>query len=345
MSDSPRRKSKSKNITILDVARESGVSYATVSRVLSGFEFVKDATRARVIEAADRLGYVANAQARSLAGGRSQVIGVLAPGLDNGYIGEIIRGVDEELSRANYDLMLYTTHRHRGRETHYVNLIANGMTEGLILVVPLISKAYLVALQERSFPYVLIDQGEFTGASSVVDSTNWQGAYDATRYLIEQGHRRIGFIAGLMELSSAVERFNGYKAALADANLPFDSSLVTEGDFWQPGGRKATLELLPARPTAIFASNDLMALGAMEALRESGLRVPEDVSLIGFDDIPQMSIAHPKITTVHQPLDEMARMAVKLLMEQLENPDAPTRRITLETTLIIRESTGPAPEA
>jgi LacI family transcriptional regulator len=147
-----------------------------------------------------------------------------------------------------------------------------------------------------------------------------------------------------MELSSAVERFNGYKAALADADLPFDASLVSEGDFWQPGGRKATLELLPAKPTAIFASNDLMALGAMEALRESGLRIPEDVSLIGFDDIPQMSIAHPKITTVHQPLNEMARTAVKLLLEQLENPETPTRRVTLDTTLVIRESTGPVPK-
>ena len=341
MSQTPRRKYKP--ITILDVARESGVSYATVSRVLSGFEFVKDTTRTRVVEAAERLGYVANAQARTLAGGRSQVIGVLVPGLDNGYIGEIIRGVDEELARVNYDLMLYTTHRHRGREAHYVNLIANGFTEGLILVVPLISKTYLVALRERSFPYVLIDQGEFTGASSVVDSTNWQGAYDATRYLIDQGHRRIGFIAGVMELGSAAERFNGYRAALSDFQIPFEPTLVCEGDFSQYGGREATRKLMPAKPTAIFASNDLMALGAMEFLRDSGLRIPEDMSLVGFDDIPQMSIAHPKITTVHQPLDEMARTAVKLLLERLENPDSPAQRVTLETHLVIRDSSGPAP--
>lgn len=336
MGDNPRRKNK--NITILDVARESGVSYATVSRVLSGFEFVKDSTRSRVVEAAERLGYVANAQARSLAGGRSQVIGVLIPGLDNGYIGEVIRGVDEELARVNYDLMLYTTHRHRGRESHYVNLIANGLTEGLILVVPLISKAYLVALQERSFPYVLIDQGEFTGASSVVDSTNWQGAYEATRYLIDLGHRRIGFIAGLKELSSAVERFKGYQAALNDFQIPFDPALVAEADFTSLGGQGAARKILQAQPTALFAANDLMALGAMECLREMGLRIPQDVSLVGFDDIPQMSITHPKITTVHQPLDEMARTAVKLLLEQLENPDTPPRRVTLETHLCIRDS-------
>jgi LacI family transcriptional regulator len=336
MSDIPRRKSK--NITILDVARESGVSYATVSRVLSGFAFVKEATRARVMEAAERLGYVANVQARTLAGGRSQVIGVLVPGLDNSYIGEIMRGVDDELARVNYNLMLYTTHRHYGQETSSVNTIANGLTEGLILVVPLIPTAYLAALRSRGFPHVLIDQGEPTGTSSVVDSTSWQGAYDATRYLIELGHRRIGFIGGLVELSSASERLSGYKAALTDNGLPYDPTLVTEGNFWQASGHLCAQKLLPAQPTAIFAANDLMALGAMEALREAGLRIPEDISLVGFDDIPQVSITHPKLTTVRQPLEQMGRVAVELLLEQIENPENPARRITLATQLVVRDS-------
>lgn len=339
MSDLPRRKNK--NITILDVARESGVSYATVSRVLSGFTFVKEATRTRVIEAADRLGYVANVQARTLAGGRSQVIGVLVPGLDNSYIGEIMRGIDDELARVNYNLMLYTTHRHHGHEASSVSTIANGLTEGLILVVPLIPTAYLAALRSRGFPHVLIDQAEPTGASSVVDSTSWQGAYDATRYLIELGHRRIGFIGGLKELSSAIERLNGYKAALADHQIPYDAALVTEGDFWQASGHLSAQKLLPAQPTAIFAANDLMALGAMEALRDAGLRIPEDISLVGFDDIPQVSITHPKLTTVRQPLEHMGRMAVKLLLEQIENPENPARRMTLDTQLVVRDSCQP----
>ena len=339
MTDTPRRKIK--NITILDVARESGVSYATVSRVLSGFAFVKEATRTRVLEAADRLGYVANVQARTLAGGRSQVIGVLVPGLDNSYIGEIMRGVDDELARVNYNLMLYTTHRHPGQERSSVNTIANGLTEGLILVVPLIPTAYLAELRSRSFPHVLIDQGEPTGTSSVVDSMSWQGAYDATRYLIELGHQRIGFIGGLIEVNSAVERLNGYKAALADSHLPYDPTLVTEGDFWEASGRVCAQKLLVAQPTAIFAANDLMALGAMDALRTIGLRIPDDISLVGFDDIPQVSITHPKLTTIRQPLEQMGRVAVKLLLEQIENPETPAQRVTLETQLIVRNSCQP----
>jgi len=339
MTERPRRKSK--NITILDVARECDVSYATVSRVLSGFAFVKDATRSRVIAAADRLGYVPNTQARSLAGGRSQVIGVLVPGLDNGYIGEILRGVDEELARVNYDLMLYTTHRHLGHESSYVSTIANGLTEGLILVVPLIPSSYLAALRQRSFPHVLIDQNEPTGTSDTVDSTNWQGAYDATRYLIDLGHRRIGFIAGLPDLSSPSERLNGYRDALSDAHLPYDAALVAEGDFRQESGRETTRQILAAHPTAIFATNDLMAVGALAYLRETGIRVPEDISLIGFDDIPQASITHPKLTSVRQPLDQMGRVAVTLLLEQIEHVERPARRITLATQFVIRDSCQP----
>ncbi len=329
-----------KAITIIDVARECGVSYSTVSRVLNGYEFVKESTRKRVMDAANKLGYVANLQARSLAGGRSQIIGLLVPGLDNGYIGEIVRGVDEELKRANYDLMLYTTHRHRGKESVYVNQIANGLTDGLLLIVPLVASAYLDALRQRNFPYVLIDQWDAADKSSVVDATNWQGAYDATRYLLESGHRRIAFVTGLMELSSAVDRLEGYKAALADHDVPYLDELVIEGDFWQSTAITAAKHLLSLsqRPTAIFAANDLSAYGVMEAIRDAGLRIPDDISVIGFDDIPQSSIVYPKLTTMHQPLAQMGRVAVKMLLEQIENPDRPARRVTLATHLVVRDS-------
>ncbi len=337
------RNKRPRNVTIVDVARASGVSYSTVSRVLNGFEFIKESTRQRVLEAAEKLGYVANLQARSLAGGRSQIIGLLVPGLDNGYIGEIIRGVDVELARANYDLMMYTTHRSRGKESIYVNAIANGLSDGLLLIVPLVPAAYLNALRQENFPYVLIDQSDAAKQSSVVDTTNWQGAYEATRYLIELGHQRIAFVTGLMELSSASERLEGYKAALGDHNIPFQDELIIEGDYWQPEAYKKTfafLEQYPA-PTAIFASNDLSAFGVMEAIRDHGLRTPEDISVIGFDDIPQASIVYPRLTTIRQPLEQMGRVAAKLLLEQIENPEQPARRITLATQLVIRDSCGP----
>jgi LacI family transcriptional regulator len=334
---------KPPKITILDVARESGVSYSTVSRALSGFSFVKEATREKVLQAAARLGYVTNVQASSLAGGKTRIIGLLVPGLDNGYIGEIVSGIDEEIAKVNYDLMLFTTRRRTGREALYVNAISNGLSDGMILIVPLLDPEYLAALRAHDFPYVLIDQADPSNLSDTIEATNWQGAYDATKYLIELGHRRIGFIKGFRAIHSAVDRFEGYKAALTDYDIPFDETLVAEGDFFNPSGYAAAqtfLQLNP-RPTAIFSSNDLMALGVMQALGEQGIRIPQDMSLMGFDDIPQAAMVHPKLTTIRQPLDQMGRVAVRLLLEQIENaghPDRTARRVTLATHLIERES-------
>lgn len=336
-------RNKNGKVTIHDVAKESGVSYSTVSRVLNGFTFVKEETRTKVLATAEKLGYVANMQARSLAGGKTRIIGLLVPGLDNGYIGEIVRGIDEEIAKFNYDLMLYTTRRRVGSEAQYVKTISNGLSDGIILIVPLFDREYLVSLREHNFPYVVVDQTDPQYHSAVVDSTNWQGAYDATKYLIDLGHRRIGFIKGLDAIQSTVDRLAGYKAALSDHNVFFDATLVIEGDFFTGGGYKAGRQLVQRkhRPTAIFASNDLMALGVMQAIHEQGLRIPQDISLIGFDDIPQASLVHPQLTTVRQPLEQMGRIAVNLLIEQIEHTEdseRAIRRVTLATRLIERES-------
>lgn len=331
---------KSNPPTIIDVARESGVSYSTVSRALNGYEFVKPSTRDKVMRAAQKLGYVPNQQARSLAGGRSNLIGILVPGLDNGYITEIIRGIDEELAKSDYNLILYTTHRHHGRESTYVASIMNGAADGLLLIVPLISHDYVDALYQQNFPFVLIDQSDTSGKSSIVNATNWQGAYDATQYLIKLGHRRIGFITGLMELNSAIDRLKGYEAALVEHRIPVEAELIVTGDFWERGGYVATQQLLDLKtpPTAIVASNDLLAFGAMDAVRQRGLHIPKDISLVGFDDIPQASLVYPPLTTVRQPLDKMGRLAVKMLLEHVGNPDFEPYTATLATELIIRDS-------
>lgn len=328
--------------TIIDVARESGVSYSTVSRVLNGYEFVKPSTRAKVLEAAKKLGYVPNQQARSLAGGRSNLIGVLVPGIDNGYISELMRGIDEELAKSGYNLILYTTRRQDGRESTYAATIMNGAADGLLLVVPTTSSHYLPLLRQHRFPHVMIDQTDMSGESAFVDATNWQGAYDATQYLIGLGHQRIGFIAGLAGVSSGVDRQRGYQAALADHGLPLNPDLIVPGDYLESGGYAATQALLslPERPTAIFAANDLSAFGAMEAAAQRGLRIPDDISLIGFDNIPQTALVFPKLTTVHQPLEQMGQVAVKMLLEQLDNSknDQSPRHVTLATQLVIRDS-------
>jgi LacI family transcriptional regulator len=330
-------------VTIVDVAREAGVSYATVSRVINNKGYINSETREKVLRAVTKLGYVVNQQARSLAGGRSQVVGLLVPSLDTGYIGEIVRGIDEELSSASYDLMLYTAHRRKTRESTYVATLTQGMADGLLLVLPREPSAYLETLRRRGFPYVLVDHQGIDEIGPSVGATNRRGGYDATRYLIELGHRRIGFITGTLELRCATDRMAGYRAALAEFGLVADPALVREGDFQQPTGYTRARELLalPQPPTAIFASNDVSAFGVMEAVRDYGLRIPEDISIVGFDDIPQASHVNPQLTTVRQPLEQMGRLATRMLLETIADRKRPPERIELPTELVVRTSCRP----
>jgi LacI family transcriptional regulator len=329
------------NVTIIDVAQEAGVSYATVSRVLNNDPHVRPETRERVVHSIARLGYTVNQQARNLAGGHSHVVGLLVPDLGTGYIGEIIRGIDDEVGSAQYDLMLYTTHRRKTKESAYVTSLTQGMTDGLLLVLPRDPADYLTSLRQRHFPYVLIDHQGVSEAESAVGATNWQGGYDATRYLLELGHRRIGFITGTMDLGCSRDRLAGYRAALNGCQIASDAALIREGDFNQPTGYQATRELLdlPEPPTAIFASNDVMAFGVMEAVRDRGLRIPEEVSIVGFDNIPQAEHVRPQLTTIEQPLAGMGREATRRLLQLIDDPNLPLTRVELPTKLVVRAST------
>jgi LacI family transcriptional regulator len=329
-------------VTIKDVAAAAGTSFGTVSRVINNDVHVKDRTRERVLNAMEELGYVVNRQARSLAGGKSNVIGVLVPDLGTGYIGEIIRGIDAELGLGHYDLMLYTTHRTAAKEANYVTNLAQGMADGLVLVLPRNPVDYIGSLTRRNFPFVLIDHQGTGEACAAVGATNWQGAYNATEYLIKLGHECIGFITGSLDLGAAVDRLDGYRSALRTHHLPVDSCLVYEGTFSQPDGYVGAIALLELDhpPTAIFASNDMMAMGAMDAVRSHGLRIPDDISIIGFDDIPQAELVRPALTTIRQPLEKMGRVATQMLLDMLKYPELKTNRIELPTELIIRSSTS-----
>jgi len=330
------------DITIFDVAREANVSYSTVSRVINN-KGVSAEKRERVLRAMAELGYVANLQARSLAGGKSHIIGLLVHSLTVEYFGEIARGVDEELAAIQYDLMLYTTHRRKGRESAYVTRLTRNLVDGLLLVLPRNAEAYLETLRQRRFPYVLVDHQGLGFDVPSVGATNWQGGYDGTRYLIELGHRRIGFITGDMTIGCARDRLAGYEQALKDAQIPIDPALIREGDFMQPQGFRCANELLGLEepPTAIFASNDVSAFGVMEAVRNHGLRIPDDISILGFDDIPQAAQVYPSLTTVRRPLAEMGRAAAQLLFRYINEPDAAIQRIELPTQLIVRRSCQP----
>jgi len=327
-------------VTIVDVAAEAGVSFGTVSRVINNDVHVKEETRERVLQAMRQLKFVANRQARSLAGGKSNSIGVLVPDLGTGYIGEIIRGIDAELSLTNLDLILYTTHRTASKESNYVTNLATGMVDGLLLVLPRSPADFIGNLTQRKFPFVLIDHQGTGRECPAVGATNWQGAYNATEYLIKLGHRRIGHITGSMDLGCAVDRLDGYRSALRTYHISDRPELIFEGTFFQPDGFAGASALLDLAepPTAIFASNDVMAMGVMDAVRDRGLRIPDDISILGFDDIPQASLIRPALTTVSQPLEQMGRVATQMLLDLLQYPEKEADRIELPTQLILRDS-------
>jgi LacI family transcriptional regulator len=335
----PRTKRK---VTIKDVAREAGVSYSTVSRVVNDYKYVNPDTREKVAEAMERLGYIANQQARSLVKGRSQVIGLLIHSFETSYVAEIVRGIDDAIAEAQYDLLLYTTHRRAERETTYVLNIVHGLADGLLVVLPRGAETYMDSLSKQNYPFVLIDFQATSDGVYAVGATNWQGAFDATTHLIELGHTRIGFITGDLFVGSSEERLSGYRDALAANGLPFEVDLICQGDFFKPKGFDAgrAFLALDRPPTAIFASNDEMAFGVMEAALGLGYRVPEDVSIVGFDDIPQAADTHPALTTVRQPLREMGMAATRLLLDLIEETGEPeASSIKLPTELIIRQST------
>jgi LacI family transcriptional regulator len=335
-------KNSTSNVTIVDVAAKAGVSFGTVSRVINNDIHVKPETRARVLEAMQHLGFVANRQARSLAGGKSNTIGLLVPDLGTGYIGEITRGIDTELSLTGLDLILYTTHRTASKEASYVTNLVRGMVDGLLLVLPRNPTDYIGILTRHNFPFILIDHQGTGEDCPAVGATNWQGAYTATEYLIKLGHQRIGFITGSMDLGCATDRLAGYRSALRTHHIPEIPGLIFEGTFFQPDGYAGAMAMLdgPVLPTAIFASNDIMAMGVMDAVRNRGLRIPDDISVVGFDNIPQSALVYPPLTTVQQPLEHMGRVATQMLLGILGEPEKDIRRIELPTELIVRSSTS-----
>jgi LacI family transcriptional regulator len=240
-------------------------------------------------------------------------------------------------------MMLYTTRRRKTKESAFVANIARGMADGLLVLLPRDLGSYVETLNQQHFPFVLIDYPADENRVPSVIASNWQGAYDAISYLIAIGHKRIGIITGFMEIAAAVNRLEGYKAALSDHGIAYDDSLVYRGDFFQPDGFLGANALLDLShpPTAIFASNDVSAFGAIDAIRNRGLRIPEDISVIGFDDIPQAQYSFPKLTTVRQPLEQMGRIGTQMLLRRIANPNLPVERLKVSTELIIRESCQP----
>lgn len=293
----------------------------------------------------ERLGYVANRAARGLAGGRSRVIGLLVHEIGSSYFTQIVRGIDAAVASIGYDLMLYTTHAHTEAESRHAAELASGPADGLIFVLAVDPSKYVDILRRQGTPFVMLDHSHELPGTTFVVAANRSGAREAIDHLIGLGHRRIGLITGKPGVSSARERLVGYRESLDAAGIEYDRRLVVTGDFLEARGQEAAAELLALDepPTAIFTSSDTAAFGALRAARAAGLLVPRDLSIVGFDDIPEASIVTPALTTVRQPLMEMGATAVRLLRRLMDEPDATSRRTELATELVVRDSTGPAP--
>ncbi|HUQ22986.1 MAG TPA: LacI family DNA-binding transcriptional regulator [Gaiellaceae bacterium] len=334
-----------KRATIRGVASAAGVSIATVSRVLNGRPDVAPNTREAVLRAVREQGFSTNRNARALSGGRTGLVGVTLPLVEQAYFGVILSGASEALYEQDMRVVLCPTLHQHDREVTLLDRLMRGTTDGAVLMLPEESSAELKALQ-RDFPFVVVDpRVALEEGIPVVSAAHAAGARAATEHLLSLGHRRIAAITGPPDWIACTERINGYHGALAAAGVMPDPALVAVSDFRNgPVTATAATKLLdlPDPPTAIFAFNDNVAIGVMRAARDRGLRVPEDLSVVGFDDSEQAEIVFPTLTTVRQPLAEMGRMAVSLLLRLLENQRVDALRIQLATKLVVRDSTAPA---
>jgi LacI family transcriptional regulator len=326
--------------TLAAIAAEAGVSLPTVSKVVNGRPDVAAATRARVEQLLDQHQY-ARSGLRRLR--RSGLIDLVFNGLDSPWAVEILRGV-EEWGAAHETAVAVSSVRHGdARPSSWTSALASHHTDGVILVTTTLTDASLVQLRSAGIPLIVIDPAN-TPPPDIpsVGATNWAGGLAATEHLLELGHRRIAAITGPIDYLCSLARVDGYRSALERSGVTFDQGLVRYGDFQHEGGFACAVELLELRqpPTAIFAGSDQQAFGVYEAARQHGLRIPEDLSVVGFDELPVARWASPPLTTVRQPLAEMGSAAAQMLGELIEGTPLRSNRVELSTELIVRESTA-----
>ncbi len=328
-----------KSITILDVAKAAGVSVSTVSRVLNNKVDVSVETIEKVQQVIEGLGYASSLAARGMRSHRTNVIGLVMPDIGSLYCVEIMRGVNRAISRLDYDLIVYTNGDIRkygtaDQERRYVSLLNGSITDAVIVVTP--------AAQDFSTdaPLVIIDPNTESPDFPSVISTNREGALAAMNYLTGLGHRRIGFITGRLELISAVRRLEGYKDGLAAAGISLDDALIKVGDYTVETAVECTHGLLAMvdPPTAIFASNDMSAMGVYQAAKESNLNIPDDLSVIGFDNLHESSYLNPPLTTVDQFIAEMGTAAVDMVVKLVRNEHLVNRLHKIHTQFVVRGS-------
>jgi len=337
------RAHRSSRVTIREVAELAGVSIATVSRVLNGRGDVSDETRDLVSRVVRENGYTANRNARGLSAGRTGLVAVLVPLVYPAYFSAIMAGAAEALSERDLQIVLSPTGHQHDREVSVLDRL-HGVTDGALIILPEESSEELERLLDGGYRFVVLDPlMPLDERIPSVSAAHTSGADQAMRHLLELGHRRIAQITGPRGWLATEDRRRGYRAALAAAGILADPELEVEAEPEIEGGRTAAGHLLdlPEPPTAIFAFNDNIAIGTLQAARARRLRVPEDLSVVGFDDVEHATIVTPALTTVRQPLAEMGRTGVSLLNRLLEKQRFETLHVELATRLVVRESTAP----
>jgi LacI family transcriptional regulator len=330
--------------TIKDIANRAGVSTATVSYAINGTRFVSPQLRERVLAAVAELDYRPNAVAQSLRQNKTGTIGLIIPDNSNPFFAEVAKGVEDAGYDAGVSVMLCNSDGNFDRELRYLQLLRDKRVEGVIFIATTPTADHLAGIVERAIPAVVFYRNvpQFNVDTLVVD--NFGGGCLATRHLIELGHTRIACVAPASTDSPSALRVSGFRKAMEDAGLPIDETLIYRGDNRFAGGRDGAEHLLStgASFTAIFAGNDVMAVGAIRQLHQHGLAVPDDVSIVGFDGIALGDFVSPTLTTVNQPRYEAGQTALRLLLERIEDDyNGPPRAIELKTELVIRESTAP----
>jgi len=328
--------------TIKDVAQKAGVSTATVSRVLNDVGPVDEDTRRRVREAARELKYIPNALGRSLSTRRTDAIGLLLPDLFGEFFSEVIRGSDQTAQQSHYHLLVSSSHNNR-EEIEAALKMMRGRVDGLIIMSPHIDAQTLDANLPRHLPVVLLNCSVDGESFDSININNFSGAYQMVQHLLEHGHARVAIITGTEHNFDAAERLRGYRAAIERGGGQGDRRLELQGNFSEASGYEATKQFLTItpRPTALFASNDSMAIGALSALREEGVQVPNEVALAGFDDIPIAAYLTPALTTVRVGISDLGILAVKALIHAVrEKNNHRKQQAILSTSLRLRESCG-----
>lgn len=328
---------KKRTVTIQDVAKKAGFSVSTVSRVLNGKVDVAGDTQEKILGVISKLGYTSNLAARSMRSRRKDLLGLVIPDIGFPYSIEVMKGINRAIAESKFDLLVYTLGDSNKsgavlHEQHYVSLLSKSITDGVIIVASAAPEFISDA------PIVAVDPHILNPRYPSVQGANYQGALDVMNYLLNLGHERIGFICGRPESASSERRLTGYKDALKKAGIAIDKTLIIDGDFTTKSGHAASLKLLNMNtpPTAIFAANDQSALGVFQAAEELGLRVPDDLSVVGFDNIAEAKFVG--LTTVDQFLSEMGYMATQMLIKMVDNEQLEVKVQKMPTRFVERTS-------